>query len=147
MYQRDQKAWRNNCERSPLRNILSQVPVKCNPRVSSIRQSQRAMQKACNFRTILTRFLSILKSKTLPWAKNDEMAVTQVNYTSYFYDLLNILLLKGKNLKTIKYNQVLLDPSVHNICTADFPFRYKWSPKSLFSTNLNLVNFTTPKVY
>ena len=46
------------------------------------------------FRTILTRFLSILKSKTLPWAKNDEMAVTQVNEISYFDNLLNILLLK-----------------------------------------------------
>ena len=112
-----QKEWGNNCKRSPLRNNLSQVPVKCNPRVSSIRQSQRAQRKACNFRTILTRFLSGLKSKTLPWAKNEEMAVTQINDISHCYDLLNILLFKGKNLKTIKYNQALLEPSVHNITT------------------------------
>ena len=105
-----QKAWRNNCKRSPLRNYLSQVPV--------------------NFRTMLTRFLSGLNSKTLPWAKNDEMAFAQEFDISYFYDLLNIFLLKRKNLKTIKYNHVLLDPSVHNTCTADFPFKYKWSPKS-----------------
>ena len=85
-----QKAWRNNCKRSPLRNYLSQVPV--------------------NFRTMLKRFLSGLKGKTLPWAKNDEMAVTQVDDISHCYDLLSILLLKGKNLKTVKYNQALLDP-------------------------------------
>ena len=114
MYQGNTKTWRNDCRRSSLRNYLSQVTV--------------------NSRTMFTKVLSGLMSKPFTWDKYGEMAVTQVDDISHCYDLLNILLFKGKNLRNVKYIQALLDPSVHNIVldpsvhnipTADFCFRYK----------------------
>ena len=63
-------------------------------------------------KTYPNKLLSILKSKTLPWAENNEMTVTQLNDISQSNDPMNLFLFKRKNLNTIKHypkTQTILD--------------------------------------